>query len=144
KEESRELYQLAGNKSSYPFLEQLTPLADKLDKLSGLEYSVLITQVSDFEDELLDLKEDVLDPIRRFWNGEQKNIFDRINLFHNGDQSNFEYVDHSEIEALKSIRNHPEPYKGNLIKDAKEQLDDLSSKVTQKIQEEKDKTLTAI
>lgn len=144
KTESRELYQLVGNKSSYPFMDQLSPIAEKLDKLSGLEYGVLITQVSDFEDELLDLKEDVLDPIRKFWNGEQKKIFDKINVFLNGDQSNFEYVDHSEIEALTSIRNHPEPYKGNLIRDAKERLDALSRKVTDKIQEEKDKTLSAI
>ncbi|MEZ5055503.1 MAG: hypothetical protein R2879_00555 [Saprospiraceae bacterium] len=141
---SRELYQLIGNKSSYPFLEKLEPVAEKLDKLAGLEYGNLITQVAEFENEILDQKEDILDPIRKFWNGEQKKIFDKINTFLNGDQSNFEYVDRSEIEALRDIRNHSEPFKGNLIKEAKERLESLTKKVSDKIQEEKDKTLKAI
>jgi hypothetical protein len=144
KKEVLELNQLIGNKSQYPFLEGLRPIAELLERLSGMDYSVLLNKLHEFEDELLDQKESVLDPIRKFWNGEQKKIFDRINQFLNGDQSNFDYVEHAELEVLRNIRNHPRPYEGNTIREAKEALDSLIKKVTARIEEEKEKTLSKI
>jgi hypothetical protein len=142
--EARALYQLIGNQGQYPFLKSLEPIAESLDRLSQMEYGVVINQVKDFEDELLDLKEDVLDPIRKFWNGEQKKIFDRINQFLNGDQSNFEYVEDQEIKILRDIKHHPRPYLGNTIREAKEAMDTLSKKVMAQIEAEKQKTLQKI
>jgi len=144
KKEVRELHQLIGNKALYPFLENISPIADTLDRLAGMEYSALLNQLPEFEDDLLDQKEAVLDPIRKFWNGEQKKIFDRINQFLNGDQSNFDYVDNSELQVLREIRNHPKPYEGNAIKEAKEAMDGLSKKVTTQIEAEKKHTLQKI
>lgn len=144
KEESRSLYQLIGNKSQYPFLESLESIAEQLDKLSGMEYGAVINRVKEFENDLLDQKEDILDPIRKFWNGEQKKIFDRINLFLNGDQSNFEYVEDVELKKLKDIQNNPTPFKGNIIKEAKYAMDALTKKVAAKIEMEKQKALALI
>jgi hypothetical protein len=144
KTEARALYQLIGNQTQYPFLKGVEPIAENLDRLSQMEYGVVINKVKEFEDELLDLKEEVLDPIRKFWNGEQKRIFDRINQFLNGDQSNFEYVDDQEIKVLRDIKHHPKPYLGNTIREAKEAMDALSKKVTAQIEAEKEKTLLKI
>ncbi len=144
KTEARSLYQLIGNQGSYPFLKSLEPIAETLDRLSQMEYGVVINKVKEFEDELLDQKEKILDPIRKFWNGEQKRIFDRINQFLNGDQSNFEYVEDAELQTLQNIKNDPKPYSGNTIKEAKEAMDKLSKKVSAKIKAEKENTLLQI
>lgn len=144
KAEARALYQLTYNQGKYPFLKSLEPIAETLEQLSTMEYGVVINKISEFENELLDQKEDILDPIRKFWNGEQKKIFDRINQFLDGDQSNFEYVDDAEIQLLKDIRNHPKPFVGNAIKDAKEAMDTLLKKVTAQIEAEKSKTLSLV
>jgi len=85
KNEARQLNQLIGNKSSYPFLSSLEKLTEKLEHISDMDYNLVITGVTDFENELLDQKENVLDPIRKFWHGEQKKIFDGINLYLNSD-----------------------------------------------------------
>lgn len=144
KKEVLELHQLIGNQAQYPFLKSLEAIAATLDRLAGMAYSVLLTKLPEFEDELLDQKEALLDPIRKFWHGEQKKIFDRINTFLNGDQSNFEYVDHEELQLLRTIRNHPRPYEGNAMKAGKEAMEALQQKVTAAIEAEKEETLCKI
>ncbi|MBK8706788.1 MAG: hypothetical protein IPN33_26560 [Saprospiraceae bacterium] len=144
KKEVRELHQLIGNKAQYPFLENLEDIANTLDRLAGMDYSVLLNNLPEFEDNLLDQKEAVLDPIRKFWNGEQKKIFDRINTFLNGDQSNFDFVDAAELQVLRNIRNNAKPYEGNAIREAKEAMEALTKKVQEQIEAEKEKTLHKI
>ena len=141
KNEARKLNQLIGNKDNYPFLSSLEQLTSKLEKLSEMDYSLVITNVKDFEDEILNQKEDVLDPILKFWNGEQKKIFDTINVYLNGDQSNFEYVDDEELKLLQEVHKNPKPFLGNTMKDAKEAMDKLQKKLLDKIEEERKETL---
>jgi hypothetical protein len=135
--ESKRLNQMVGNQTNYPFVASLEPIADHLDRMSQMEYGVLINKVKEFDDELMDQKEQTLDPIMKFWNGEQKKIFDKINNFLNGDQSNFDYVGESELQILRDTKNHEAPYKGNTIREAKETMDNLLAKVKTRINEEK-------
>lgn len=144
KAEARELNQLIGNKHQYPFLEGLESIAFLLEQLSEREYGVLITSVKDFEDELLDKKETIADPIKKFWKGEQKKIFDHINLYINGDKSNFEFVENTELAFLEEVKNHPRPFEGHLIRDAKKSMETLKDKIKNAIQAEKVDTLGLI
>lgn len=142
--EARELNRLLGNKEQYPFLSSLQPITEELERLSEMEYSKLIIEVKDYEDNLLDQKEDVLDPVRKFWNGEQKKIFDSINTYLTGDQSNFEYVDDTELKLLKEIQQNPKPYAGNLMKEAKEAMEVLKEKILSKIERERKEVLESV
>ena len=144
KKEARELNQLIGNKNSYPFLSSLEPLTLKLEQLSDMDYNLVITGVNDFENEILDQKEDVLDPIRKFWNGEQKKIFDTVNKYLNGDQSNFEYVDDLELNLLKEVHQNQKPFVGNTMKEAKDAMEKLQQKLLGKIEEERKETLESV
>ncbi len=143
-QESRNLYQLIGSKSSYPFLAALEPLAKSVDRIANMDYNKLITEVNKIEDEILDPKEELLDPIRRFWNGEQKKIFDEINTYIQSDQSNFEFVGGMELERLEEIQKDPKPFAGNLMKEAKEIMTSLQKAVLAKIEAERDETLRLI
>lgn len=144
KEEARKLFQLVGNAANYPFLASLGPLSEMLDKLSAMDYNMLIQQIDDLEDKLLDDKEGILDPINKFWNGEQKKIFDKIIELLNSDQSNFEFVDTKDLDLLRELRDHSKPYTGNLMKDAKEAMDRLRGNVKVKIEEERDRAFNTI
>lgn len=126
--------------NQYPFLSSMDNLATLLRKLGNMDYADLLTKSSDFEDELLDDKEHLLDPIRQFWNGEQKKIFDRLLQFLQGNQANFDYIDHQERGFLSELREEKAPYKGDLIKKAKESMDALEARLINKIKEEKDFT----
>ncbi len=87
----------------YPFLKALAPLADLLHKLAMMNYVELYKNFRNYEDELLDLKETVYDPIIQFWHSEQKNIFDQIFRFHNDNQANFDHIEAPERETLSQL-----------------------------------------
>jgi len=131
------LNQLLMNKESYPFLDVLTPVSDFIDKLSRKEYSYYLTNVKNLEDGLLDYKEGLIDPIKRFWNGEQRKIYDSIHIIFSRNQSNLEYIECEELAVLRDVVEHKEPYKGNVIKNAKAAKDALGKKIIKLIDQEK-------
>lgn len=138
------LNQMVMSKETYPFLSELSPVVELMGKLTRKEYTYYLTNLNEFEDDLLDAKENVIDPIKRFWNGEQKNIFDSIRVFFSGNQSNLEYIESEELNILREVVQHPKPYSGNVIKDAKAAKDALSAKVLKQIDDERALTKTEI
>lgn len=131
-------------RSDYHFLTSLEAPLEKMRNLVSKDYMQLISQVKSYQDELLDFKEMLLDPIRRFMNSDQCKIYQDIRNTLNGDQSNFEYVEGNELETLKNLLNHNEPYNGSLIRNAKAANDSLSDKVHDKIDEERKLNFSAI
>jgi hypothetical protein len=136
--------QRLSDKNQYPFLEALEPVQKQLQALAEKEYTYLITNVQDFENPLLDAKEDLLDPIRRFWNGEQKQIFDRIRLFLEADRSNFDYIEGEELQTIRDIFKSPKPYAGSLMRDAKIAMESLGQKMHEKLAEERKSALLTV
>lgn len=144
KAESKALNQLIGNSGQYPFLKSVQPSIELFDKIAEMDYHALINAVSSFENDLMDQKETVLDPIKKFWKSEHKRIYDDISKYLNADQSNFDYVEGNELEVLSKVNQSEKPYEGNLIKDAKAAMDRLQDKVLKKIKEEQKKILDDI
>jgi hypothetical protein len=138
------LNQLLMNKENYPFLLELLSITDFIEKLTKKEYTYYLTNVKDFEDELLDKKEAIIDPIKRFWYGEQKKIFDSIRGFFTGNQSNLEYIECEELDVLREVNEHKAPYSGTIIKDAKTAKEALTAKVIRQIEEERKATALEI
>ena len=131
------LNQMLMSKETYPFLSVLDHVTEFVEKLTKKEYTYYLTNVKDFEVELLDFKEKIVDPVKRFWNGEQKNIYDSIRKFFSGNQSNLEYIQCDELDVLRQVNDHETPYYGNLIRDAKSAKDAITKKVLSQIEEER-------
>ena len=89
-----------------------------------------------FEDEILDIKEKLTEPIKRFMNSPQKNVYDEIISFVAKNEENFSYVDHSEISVLSEVRESSVPYKNNTIQKAKKSLDVIQKEIVAKVDEE--------
>ena len=100
------------------------------------------------EDELIELKEEVVDPIRKFMAGPQKKIYDQARKFTRDQDANFHYLKEprdggdSELQEvpageaepvcpdqLTAILADPECFKGNCI----QQLDSLLLLVQQRV-----------
>ncbi len=142
KEQSINVNQLLVQKSEYPFLSSLEPFAEKLEKWSKKDYAFFLINLNEFEDELLDNKEDLLDPIKRFMNGEQRSIYDEVKKLLDGNTANFDYIQGDELEILKTLISSKTPYKGNGVQLAKAAKDQLGTKVLELIADEKDKAIT--
>jgi len=129
--------QLLARKNEYPFISSLNHFSDRLERLSNKDYTYFITNIKDFEDDLLDTKDDLIDPIKRFMNGDQIEIYDSVRKLLNWDTSNLDYIEGDELIILKELINNEKPYRGNAIKDAKQAKDVLTKKVVERIKEEK-------
>ena len=139
-EEQEAVLQLLAQKETYPFVEPLKKFSEKLRKLQQMDYAALITSIGDLEDDLLDLKEDKLDPIKQFMNSQQKEIYDRVAEFRSYNQANFSHIYSDDKELLNSVKDDPEPYRGDTMKRAKQAMDSLEDQVRNEMQKERDAT----
>ncbi len=86
----------------------------------------------------------MLDPIRKFYHGEQRKIYDAINKVIQGDTSNLDYIEGAELLTLSEVVNSPAPFRGNMIKQAKTALDGLRDKVADRIAHERNDALVEV
>jgi len=132
-----ELTPLLSQTIQYPFLSQLTLAMDKLKEVSGKSYTWYLTDLKAQAEDLLDIKEDTLDPIRTFMSGPQKDIFDDVTKFIQTQEPNFTYLD-SNANQLKEKISDLDCLKGNNIQQLKTNLDLVKQEVKNKVQEEID------
>jgi hypothetical protein len=140
----QEVNGMVQSSNTYPFLKLLKPIQDKLHVWTGKEYSFFLTNRGDFEDVLLDTKEDLLDPIRRFMNSDQKKIYDDIHLIVTRDTTNLSFIDGDEIDQLKQVLSNDKPFLGTIIRDAKSVMDNLKEKVLSRIKTEKETAVSNV
>lgn len=72
-----ELVELHGQKTQYPFLSVLDPVLATLKDVAAKNPTWFLTELNRAEDALLETKENVIDPVRRFMNSPQKSILDQ-------------------------------------------------------------------
>ncbi|AVR44779.1 BREX system P-loop protein BrxC [Christiangramia fulva] len=140
-----EVSQLQVQENQYPFLASLNAFADHLKRWTKKDYNYFLNELDDFEDQLLDTKEDLLTPIKTFMNSDQKEIYDEIRQLVKGDTSNFLYVEGEELDQLNDlIKNDPKPYQGNSIREGKEVKDHLIKKLKDTFDAEREKASSKI
>ncbi len=131
-----QLNPLAAQASQYPFLNALTPVLEKLKELTGKPYTWYLTELTRQEDALLDMKESVIDPVRKFMSGPQKGIFDNARKFVQSQEPNFAYIEGDESTQVVASLTDPECFKGNRMQQVKTQVETLQEKVTAQIEAE--------
>ncbi len=149
---SQQLSNLAVQSAQYPFLSALTPVLEKLKEHTGKPYTWYLTELIRQEDSMLDLKEGVIDPIRKFMQGPQRDIFDRAKLFSQKQEANFSYLSKGSIEGKIETREDtpenlwemtpdsllkyladPACYKGNRMQQVKTLVDNLENQVATRL-----------
>ncbi len=140
----QQLTMLTAQVSQYPFLIALNPVLDQLKEQNGKPYTWYLTELARQEDSLFAMKEGVIDPIRKFMNGSQKGIFDDARQFVQRQEPNFTYLSdqlsvvsdqQKAVDSLRALLNHPTCFKGNLIQQMKNELDNVTQKVEQRLAE---------
>ena len=140
----QELEKLYAQGKAYPFLYQLKPVIDKLGEYKGKPYTWFLTELKNDEDDLLGLKDDLIEPIRRFMAGSQKTIYDAAQAFAQSQEQNFSYIDGPEIKTVLDSLNDKDCFKGNRMQQLKGSLDALKARVEEQLNAEIDAARTAI
>lgn len=141
---SSEVATLLAQKPQYPFMAALEPLSDRLTSMLGKPATWYITDAPKLEEDLLDIKEDVLDKIRAFMAGQQKGIYDEAKSFVTTQEANIAYVDPKSGETLVAVLNDAQCYKGTTIQDLKSELYKLKERVEQQILTERKSVESAV
>lgn len=133
---TRQLTPLAALTPQYPFLTALTPVLDKLRELTGKPYAWFLTEFPRHESALLEMKESVIDPVRRFMSGPQKGIFDNARLFVQTQEPNFACIEGDEGSQVVASLADPDCFRGNRMQQLRTQVEILQKKITARIEAE--------
>jgi len=133
KEKHNELGIFAAQRHEYPFLKVLDGAIEKLKSYSEKPYSFYIQELSGFEDELLNIRESVIQPIESFMNGDKKSIYSSAREFLRNHEHDFGYIDGKDSIALREILESDDCYKGEKIRAAKEIHASLKKKLEAKL-----------
>jgi hypothetical protein len=137
KEKIDTLSKLVADKQRYPFLAELDKIIETLNELKGKPYTFFLTDLQKIEDALLDLKEEVVDPIQRFMSGPLKTIYDDAVSFLKRQEHNFSYIDGDESDQILEILKDSICYKNNKMQQVKSLVETVSDKVDEKLKTSK-------
>ena len=137
KELEIDLADLHGQKALYGFLSVLDGVMATLKEIAGKNASWFLTDLSRASDAMLDTKEQIIEPLRRFMGSPQKTIYDQARQLVQEQEDNFAYVATDEVEAIKALLTENKPWQGNRLQQAKPQLEALQQAIANQLTSEK-------
>lgn len=120
--------------SRYPFVGQLSAVVSLLDQVVGKPVDWYL---SDFDkaDELIEAKEDLVDPIKSFLNGQQAKIFDEANALLKANTGNLGYLPAGSTDTVEALLADPNAFRGNKMNQLKVAVDALRGLIESKVSE---------
>jgi len=140
----QELAELHAQAAQFPFLNMLAPVLTTLKETAAKNPHWFLTELPRQENALHDLKEQLIDPLRKFMHGPQKAIYEDASRFVQEQEDNFAYVQGDEATQIKAVLTDPNGYKGNRLQQVKGQLDALQQKIVDQRNREIDEARNAI
>ncbi len=139
-EETNKLEGHLQQKDDLPFLEKLEPVIHTYRSLLEKEFDYYLHQIESYQDEMLQHKEEVADPISVFMEGGQKSVWLNVKEYVYLHSENFPELDCTEtIRELKEYLSNPEPYKGGVVQKAKKLMEEVKSREETHLKEEKER-----
>ncbi|HPH97290.1 MAG TPA: BREX system P-loop protein BrxC [Anaerolineaceae bacterium] len=138
------LTKLLANQALYPFLSELSNPVSQLKELVGKPYTYYLTDLPRQANELLDSKDNTIDPIVNFWNGVHKQSFDAARQFQQQQSANFDYLDGDEAQKFMDLLADRTVFRGNKMQQARQLMDALQGKLAEKLKAEKKQAADAI
>ena len=142
--EVRDFNEINTYRSRFKFLELIGEPLSRLKLLAEKEHPYFFNALDDYEDNLFDDKENVLEKVKKFMNGQQKNIFEDVLLYLETNHANFDYIGTSNLDLLKTVAANPRPFDGNSMQEAKVAIEAIKKEVIDQQQIERDKATIAV
>jgi hypothetical protein len=119
------------------------PLA-YLQTLTSKPYPFYLTELRRHEDALFGSKEQLLDPVRRFMSGAQRQIYDEARAFLSAQESNFAYLQDDGARQVQTLLADPACYRGHQMTQVKTLLDALRTSLAELVRQERTRAIQAI
>ena len=135
---------LAAQKAQYPFLVVLDEPLVAIQDVIGKSYTFYLTEFARQADAFLDVKENILDPVRRFMSGPQKGLYDEAKSFLQNQEPNFPYVEGDEALQIQIILDDSKCFKSNRMQQAKLLVDSIKAKIGLQLETERNVTINSV
>ena len=133
-----ELEVLKSRAGRYPFLSSLAAPIETLEALLSVSYEHFFSDgFADDKDALLAVKEETLDPIRRFMSGSAREIYASAVEFVDRQTANFSYVTNGHDKHLRALLDNPGVYQGDHVREIKESVDQLQRYIADLLEKER-------
>jgi len=132
-----DLATLEARAAGYPFLSVVGEVKEAVREVSGKPYPWYLQELARNEERLLDLKESILDPVRRFMGGLQKAIYDEARSFLSEQSANFDYAGGEKVAAIRAVLEDSDCYKSNAVQAMKSGLDALKAEIEDRVSAER-------
>jgi energy-coupling factor transporter ATP-binding protein EcfA2 len=132
-----ELQGLVAQKNVFPFLETVEEGRAKIAAIAKKPYQYFFTEFRQASEELQDLKESLLDPIRQFMSGSMRDIYSQAGQFLKDHQANLEHVSEVDVTELQSLLANPKCYVGNAMQSVKTRLTKLQKDVQETVEQQR-------
>ena len=137
RELSNKLGQYTAQSTNIPFLANLSDVKSTLETASQKDFNWVLNDLSKMADDLLDQKENTLDPIVKFMEGAQKTIYEDARQFLVSNRDNFASVGSEKSNEIQGILHDENCYKGNKI----QRVNTLMSELKVEISASRDSTV---
>jgi hypothetical protein len=142
--EARDLTVLLDQAARYAFLEPLRPICTQISTLAAKDYTYLLNQLAEFQDDLLAAKDDYLSPIKAFMHGPQRVAYDDAITFLRAEEANFAEVPAAEVQPLRDLAASAHPYRGNGVPAAKAAVTKVRSLLAALLKAERDQAIATL
>ena len=139
--EVKDLSEIYVLRTRFKFIESLGEPLNRLKLLAEKDHPYFFNALDQYQDEMLDDKENVLEAVKKFMNGAQRSIFENVLLYLESNNANFEYIGSESLEKLSVVAESNTPYKGTLMQEAKSALEVIQKEIAEKQKAER-KTAT--
>jgi len=114
--------------SKYPFVEQLSNAIGLLEQTVGKSDDWYLNDFN-LGDELLEVKDNLIDPIQSFLNGPQRSIYDDALTLLMSNSSNLSCLPSGSDEPVNNALADPNAFRGNKMVELKQAVDDLRRQI---------------
>ncbi len=129
--------------SKYPFVEQLNGPIEVLEQTLGNSDDWYLTEFT-MGDELLDAKENVIDPIQSFLNGTQRTIYDEAAALLTTHSSNLNYLPAGSDQLVQVALADANAFRGNRMAQLKQATDTLRIQLDDVVTSRRAEVTTAV
>ena len=132
-----ELVEINAQKALYPFLSVFDAVLITLKEVAEKNVNWFLTDLARAQDALLESKETLINPLRRFMKSPQKTIFDQARQLVNDHEDNFAFVPSAEVDIVQALLIDKRPWQGNRLQQTKPHLDALQQSIANQLASEK-------
>lgn len=139
-----ELLPYAELTSDYPFLSALTPAIETLREIAKKPYTWHLTELGRQEDELFELKEELLDPVIKFMKGSQRKVYDTARQMIRTQEPNFSALESDDPQEMRLLLADPQCFRGNKIQILKSLTEQVEKEIGEKVKAEQATAVQAV